>query len=467
MNPHAPRPQSEAIHFVGIGGIGMSAIARILLARGESISGSDLQDSALIAALRSGGARVTIGHKASNVRGARLVVVSSAIGEENVEYQAAAAAAIPILRRGQMLAKMMDGRRGIAVSGTHGKTTTTAMIACILHYAAVDASVVLGGEAIDTGTNARDGADTWFLTEADESDGSFMHLAPHIAVVTNIENDHIVSDAQMPQLVHAFSSFLAGVPEDGLSVVGLDSTGSASLLKGAPRRNVCSFGLHPAADWHPANIRFPAGGSEFELVANGGSLGTVRLHIPGKINVANALAAIAVARKLQISFTEITAALEAFSGVRRRFEVLARTQRMIVVDDYAHHPTAIRETIAAARSFHDGPLIAAFQPHRYTRTQYLAKDFARSLESADRVYLTPIYAAAESALDGVSERCIGEPLEAHGTEVRYVQRVEDLPCRLLQEAPYGGLVLMLGAGDISLIAAQLAGDVLRQAVTGV
>lgn len=460
-------PQSKAIHFVGIGGIGMSAIARILLARGESVSGSDVHDSALIAALRSAGARITIGHNASNVCGARLVVVSSAIGEGNVECQAATAAAIPILRRGQMLAKIMDGRRGIAVSGTHGKTTTTAMIACILRYAAVDASVVLGGEAIDTGTNARHGADTWFLTEADESDGSFMHLAPHIAVVTNIENDHIVSDAQMPQLVRAFSSFLAGVPEDGLSVIGLDSSGSASLLKAGPAQNVCSFGLHPAADWHPANIRFPDAGSEFELIAKGRSLGKVRLRIPGKINVANALAAIAVARKLDISFTTVTAALEAFSGVRRRFEVLARTQRMIVVDDYAHHPTAIRETIAAARSFHHGPLIAAFQPHRYTRTQYLAKDFARSLEGADRVYLTPIYAAAESALNGVSERCIGEPLEAHGAEVRYVQSVEDLPGRLLLEAPHGALVLMLGAGDISLIAARLAGDLAHQPVSGI
>lgn len=465
MNEKASGQAAGAIHFVGIGGIGMSAIARILLARGESISGSDMRHSGLIDALRSAGARITIGHRASNVSDARLLVVSSAIGQGNVECQAAAAAGVPILRRGEMLARIMQGRRGIAISGTHGKTTTTAMIACILQCAGVDASVVLGGEAIDTGTNARDGSDAWFLTEADESDGSFMHLWPHIAVVTNIENDHIVSDAQMPAMVSAFSAFIARVPEDGLGVVGLDSTGSASLLEVRHRGTLCTFGLNPAADWHPVNVRFPEAGSEFELVAKGRLLGTVRLRVPGKINVANALAAMAVATQLQIPFATITAALTAFSGVRRRFEVLAKGERMIVVDDYAHHPTAIRETILAARSFHDGPLIVAFQPHRYTRTQYLANDFAQSLEKADTVYLTPIYAAAEPALHGVSERCIGEPLRARGADVRYVERVEDLPRRLLQEATYGALVLMLGAGSISRIAAQLADDVHRQPVS--
>lgn len=436
----------------------MSAIARIVLARGESVSGSDMQDSRLIAALRSAGARVAIGHNACNVGDARLVVVSSAVGEDNVECRAAAAAGIPILRRGEMLARIMQGRRGIAIAGTHGKTTTTAMIACILQCAGVDASVVLGGEAIDTGTNARDGAAPWFLTEADESDGSFMHLSPRIAVVTNIENDHIVSDAQMPALISAFSAFIARVPEDGLSVVGLDSAGSAGLLAAARRGSICSFGLDPAADWHPANARVPAVGSEFELVAHGRVLGTVRLRIPGKINIVNAVAAMAVATALQIPFPTVAAALEAFSGVRRRFEVLAKTERMTVVDDYAHHPTAIRETISAARSFHKGSLVVAFQPHRYTRTRYLANDFARSLEKADVVYLTPIYAAAEPPLPGVSERSIGEPLEARGAKVRYVESVEDLPRRLLLEAPYGALVLMLGAGTISLTAAQLADD---------
>jgi len=450
------------VHFVGIGGIGMSAIARIMLARGDSISGSDVRDSDLIDALRTAGARIAIGHSACNLKDARLIVVSSAIGEGNVEYQAAVASGIPILRRGEMLAKIMEGRRGIAVSGTHGKTTTTAMIACILLRAGIDASVVLGGEAVDTGTNARDGRGAWFLTEADESDGSFMHLSPQIAVVTNIENDHIVSDAQMPQLVSAFASFIARVPNDGLSVIGIESAG---LLERAHRGSLCTFGLNPAADWHASNIRFPASGCEFELVRRGRHLGAVRLHVPGKINVANALAAIAVATHLEIQLSTIISALEEFSGVRRRFEVLARTARMMVVDDYAHHPTAIRETISAARSFHAGPLIVAFQPHRFSRTRYLANEFSQSLQSADCVYLTPIYAAAEAPLPGVSERSIGEPLQSRGAEVRYVEKAEDLPDRLLLEAPHGALVLMLGAGNISLVAARLADALQHQPVS--
>ncbi len=442
----------------------MSAIARILLARGEFVAGSDTRDSELIAALRSAGAQITIGHKAENVCAARMLVVSSAIGDDNAECKAARNAGIPILRRGEMLARIMQGRQGIAVSGTHGKTTTTAMVSCILHHAGIDASVVLGGEAIDTGTNARDGSDSWFLTEADESDGSFMQLTPDIAVVTNIENDHIVSDEELPRLVAAFAAFVARVPQEGLIVVGLDNAASASLRSAPYRAAARSFGLDMRADVRATNICVPATGSHFEVVSDGAHLGTIQLKIPGKINIVNALAAITVAQRLKIPFSLIAQALGKFSGVRRRFDVLAKTERMTVVDDYAHHPTAVRETILAARSYHHGPVVVAFQPHRYTRTAYLANDFARSLQNADCTYLTPIYGAAETPVKGVSERAIGEPMRALGALVHYVDAVEDLPRRLLREAPAGALVLMLGAGSISLAAAQLAAGLRREAV---
>ena len=446
----------DALHFVGIGGIGMSAIARILLTRGDRISGSDLHDSPLIEQLRSSGARISIGHRARNIDGARAIVISSAIGPTNPEFLAASERGLPIYRRGEMLAQLMRGRRGIAVAGTHGKTTTTAMTACVLNGAGFDPTVLIGGEAIEWASNARDGSGEWFLTEADESDGSFMELLPEIALVTNIENDHIASDEELPRVRSAFAGFLRRLPADGVAVIGIDIPESAALARLSRVARTLTFGLSERADVRAANIKLERFGSTFDVIARKKRIGAVQLLVPGEINIFNALGSIAVALTLEIPFSAIAAALARFLGVRRRFEVLARTPEITVVDDYAHHPTEVKATIAAARAYHDGNVIVAFQPHRYTRTAYLAQDFADALSGAHVVFLAPVYAASENPIDGVSERSIGEPLRASGTDVQYISTLDELPRRILECARAGTLVLMLGAGDITDAAAHLA-----------
>jgi UDP-N-acetylmuramate--alanine ligase len=445
-----------SVHFVGVGGIGMSALARILRARGQVVSGSDVKDTALIEELRAEGVAIAIGHDAANVNGARTVVVSSAIERRNPEYAEAIKSGIPILHRGELLAQLLNERRGIAVCGTHGKTTTTAMTHAVLRLSGIDAGLVLGGIDGATGTNAHDGSSPWFVTEADESDGSFALLEPEIAIVTNIENDHLTSDDELPQLVRAFGEFLAKLPEDGAALVGIDNELSASLLEHDLRPAVTTFGTNRRADVRAANIRFEGLGSAFDVLFDDAAVGAVELRVPGAVNVQNALAAVAVARHLDIPFASVAKALNAFRGVRRRFDILACTPQLTVIDDYAHHPTAVRATISAARHYHRGPLVAAFQPHRYTRTAFLARQFADALRGADRVYLTPIYAASEPAIPQVSERSIGDPLAAAGADVRYVAAVDDLEDRLLDETPPGGLILLLGAGNITEVAARLA-----------
>lgn len=447
------------VHFVGVGGIGMSAIARILLARGLQVSGSDVKETALVSKLREEGVAVAIGHDPANITGADTVVVSSAIDRRNPEYVAAQRAGIPILHRGEMLARLVRERRGIAVCGTHGKTTTTAMVHSVLRGGEIDASLVLGGIDGVLGTNAHDGTSSWFVTEADESDGSFALLEPAIAIVTNIENDHLQSDDELPQLVRAFEEFLAKLPPDGTAIIGVDDPLAASLEERPRQAKTVTFGFGPRATIRATNIRSEGMGMTFDVLSGGVCLGTIELTVPGAINVQNALAAIAVARELEVPFVRIADGLRAFRGVRRRFDILSRNDRMIVVDDYAHHPTAVRATIAAAQQYHRGPVIVAFQPHRYSRTAYLARDFADALRGAERVYLTPVYAASESPIPGVSERSIGEPLSAAGSHVTYVSHVDELAERIFDEAPRGALVLMLGAGNITDAAARLAARV--------
>lgn len=443
-------------HFIGVGGIGMSAIARILLARHEAVSGSDVCVTPLIEELRREGVRVAIGHQARNVRDAHTVVVSSAIDRRNPEYLAAVRNGIPLLHRGEMLARLMQGRRGIAVCGTHGKTTTTAMTHAVLRAGGIDAGLVLGGIDGSLESNAYEGSSPWFVTEADESDGSFALLEPALATVTNIENDHLTSDDELPALVRAFAEFLAKLPDDGLAVIGIDNPLSASLTSHDLRASVITFGLDPRAWVRAANLKFEDFGSTFDVLIGNRRLGSVSLRVPGTMNVQNALAAIAVGHTLGLPFTRIATALQAFRGVRRRFDILVSSERMTIVDDYAHHPTAVRATIAAARGQHRGTIVVAFQPHRYTRTAFLAREFADALRDADRVYLAPVYAASEPAIPGVSERSIGDLLAALGAGVNYVTRVEDLEDRILAEAPPGAMVLMLGAGNITEVAARMA-----------
>ncbi|MBV8067858.1 MAG: UDP-N-acetylmuramate--L-alanine ligase [Candidatus Eremiobacteraeota bacterium] len=457
-------------HFVGIGGIGMSAIARILCARGERVSGSDVMTSPLVEALRTAGARIEIGHAARNINGADVVIVSSAIDRRNPECLAAARRGIPVLHRGEMLARLIAGRQGIAVCGTHGKTTTTAMTHAVLRAGGIDAGLVLGGIDSALESNAHDGSASWFVTEADESDGSFALLQPTMAVVTNIENDHLSSDDELPALARAFAEFLAKLPEDGLAVIGLDNPLAASLTSHDLRARIVTFGLDGGATVHARNLSFADLGSRFEVIAHDRMLGTLELRVPGAMNVQNALAAVAIGIALEVPFASIASALREFVGVRRRFDVVLSNERAVIVDDYAHHPTAVRATIAAARQYHRGELVVAFQPHRYTRTAFLAREFADALRGADRIYLAPVYAASEPAIPGVSERLIGEALASSGAAVRYASSMEELERKLLVEMPAGAMILFLGAGDITNVAARLtaklAASVRRPAAMG-
>jgi UDP-N-acetylmuramate--alanine ligase len=441
-------------HLVGIGGIGMSAIARLLLARGARVTGSDVHRSELIEKLEAEGARIAIGHRAENVGAPDLVIVSSAIAHENPEFVAALERGIDIKTRGAMLAELTGSRKTIAIAGTHGKTTTTAMAVTILEHAGVEPTYAIGGLRVDTGTNAGAGAGPWFVTESDESDGSFLHLQPTIAVVTNVENDHLSSDDELPGLLAQFSTFVQRVPPDGCAIIGVDNRGSAFIAKNTTVPKT-TFATRAEADITARDISYEGLASRFTLIERGHVLGEVRLRVPGEINVQNALAAIAVARMLKVEMPTIVEALARFRGVQRRFEIVGEHGGITIVDDYAHHPTAIAQTIAAARGFTGKPVVVAFQPHRFSRTRYLAADFAAALATADAVLLAPIYAASEAPIEGVSERSIGEPLAARGTPVTYVARVEDLLEAIPRVAGDEAVVLMLGAGSISGVAHRL------------
>ncbi|MEA2689303.1 MAG: UDP-N-acetylmuramate--alanine ligase [Candidatus Eremiobacteraeota bacterium] len=443
-----------AYHLVGVGGIGMSAIARLLLARGANVSGSDVRRTPLVAELEAEGVRVAIGHRAENVGDAETVVVSSAIAHDNPEFVAAVDRKLNVVTRGKMLAELAKGHKLVAVAGTHGKTTTTAMLATIFEHAGLDPTVAVGGVRVDTRSNARAGKGPWFVTESDESDGSFLYLNPTIAVINNIENDHVASDADLPRLLGQFTVFANKVPASGRVIVGTDNRASKAVGRQV-QAPVSTFATREDADLTVSDLRYADLGSCFTVCDRGVQLGEIELNVPGEINVLNALGAIGAARAAGIGFADIAQGLAQFHGVQRRFEIVGRGA-LTVVDDYAHHPTAIAQTIAAARGFaHENPVIVAFQPHRYTRTRYLKEDFARALQGADRVYLTPVYAASEKPIEGVSERSIGEPLSASGTNVTYVSDVEELLELIPGETPAGALVLMLGAGSITAVAHRL------------
>jgi UDP-N-acetylmuramate--alanine ligase len=441
-------------HLVGIGGIGMSAIARLLLARGSRVSGSDMNRTALVEEIEAEGAIVSIGHRAENVGSPDMVIVSSAIAHDNPEFVEALERSIDIKTRGAMLAELTGSKKTIAIAGTNGKTTTTAMCATILECAGLEPTFAIGGLRVDTGTNAGTGTGAWFVTESDESDGSFLHLTPTIAVVTNVENDHLSSDDEMPRLLEQFATFVQRVPPDGGAIIGIDNRGSAFIAKNATVPKT-TFATRTDADLMARDIVYEGLGSHFTLIERGHDIGRVHLHMPGEINIQNALAAIAVARMLKVDVPTIAAALDAFRGVRRRFEIVGEHAGITIVDDYAHHPTAIAQTIAAARGFTGKPIVVAFQAHRYSRTRYLAADFAAALSEADHVLLTPIYAASEAPIPGVSERSIGEPLAATGTPVTYVSTVNDLIDAVPRVLGSEAVVLMLGAGSISGVAHKL------------
>jgi len=453
------------VHFVGIGGVGMSAIARVLLAMGMRVSGSDLKTTSTLEKLRSLGAHVYLGHASDNVKGADAVVISSAIPPDNPEVIAAQRAGIVVMARAEMLAQIMADKRGVAVSGTHGKTTTTSMIASVLDAGGLNPTVLIGGEVNDMGANARLGAGDVVVAEADESDASFLRLTPACAVVTNIENDHLGYYRDLEHLIETFSAFVGRVPASGVVIASADCPAVRELIRrfnesprllGDPR--VVTAGFDTAADVRPDAVKLADFGSTFTVERRGVRLGDIALRVPGRINICNALCAIAVGLEFEVAFDDIARALGRFRGVARRFHILYESRDAIIVDDYAHHPTAVQETIAAARAYWPGRIVVAFQPHRYSRTAYLFRDFAQALLGADVVIVTDIYAAGEVPLPGVRAESIVECVREADPDkiVSHLPKPADALAYLQRSMRDGDLVLTLGAGDIGGVAHELA-----------
>ena len=450
--------QKLKYHLIGIGGSGMSAIAHILHGRGESVSGSDRQENDATRRLRGAGVTVSIGHSALNVNGADVVVYTAAIPKDNPEILEARSRGIPTLERPAMLGRLMEPyQHRIAVSGTHGKTTTTSMMNMILDRAGLDASALIGGDLKSLGGNARLGGSSIILTEACEAFESFLHLHPSIAVITNIDADHLDYYGTIENIEDSFRQFVSQVDEDGCVVACWDDPRVRKVLDGCGRR-IVRFGLEGDIDVLGADVDTSSPEPSYTLVHNGVALGRVHVGVPGLQNVIDSLAAAAASFELGVEFDAIADALRDFRGAGRRFEVLFDDGKVMVVDDYAHHPSEIRATLTAARAAYDKRIIAVFQPHLYSRTKLFQKEFAEALALADEVVVAPIYAAREQPMEGVCATNIVDLMRKNGSaNVRYVSDKDVLSGELSGTLKSGDMVLVLGAGDIRMVGEQLAG----------
>jgi UDP-N-acetylmuramate--alanine ligase len=444
----------QQVHFVGIGGAGMSGLAEVILTLGYRVTGSDARRGEAVERLERLGAKVFLGHAASQIEGAHVVVYSSAVARDNPELQAARQRGIPVIPRAEMLAELMRVKPGIAVAGTHGKTTTTSMVGAVLAEAGFDPTLVVGGRVAALGANARVGQGEFLVAEADESDGSFLRLTPTIAVVTTIDAEHLDYYRDLAAIRETFLQFVNKVPFYGVAVLCADQPEIQALLPRVEKR-VITYGLTAPADLVAASVSLSGLTSRFEVLQRGESLGSLALAVPGAHNVANALAATAVALDLEVPFPVIQRALAAFGGVQRRFQVKGEAGGVLVVDDYGHHPAEIRATLAAARAGFGRRRLVAFQPHRYTRTHHLRDEFLTAFDDADVLMVTDIYPAGEAAIPGVHARALAEGLAARGREVRYVGDRGALAEALLREARPGDMVVVLGAGDVGAVADQL------------
>jgi UDP-N-acetylmuramate--alanine ligase len=448
----------QRIHFVGIGGIGMSGLAELLHNQGYRVSGSDLRDGPSVMRLRSLGIRVSVGHEAAQIGDADVVVYSSAVPASNPELRAAERSKLPVIPRAEMLAEVMRLKDGIAVAGSHGKTTTTSLIAHVLHTVGLDPTAVIGGRVLAAEgdrSGARLGGSDLLVAEADESDGSFLRLAPVIAVITNVDPEHLDHYGTFEQLQEAFLEFANRVPFWGLTVVCLDHAGVQGIVGRLTRRST-TYGLSPQADLAATDVAADARGSRFVVRRSGEALGTVRIGLPGRHNVQNALACLAVASELEVPFPEAAEALESFPGIERRFELKGECRGVRIVDDYAHHPAEIRATLSAARERHAGRLVVVFQPHRYSRTRDLFEEFATAFHEADLLVVTEIYAAGEAKIPGVEAAELVRAVRQHGhRDVRFVADWNAVTERLVSALAPGDLVLTLGAGSIAGLGEQL------------
>jgi UDP-N-acetylmuramate--alanine ligase len=441
------RPQH--LHFTGIGGIGMSGIAEVLLNLGYTISGSDLRLSPLTERLSSMGARIHEGHSPEHVSGARALVVSSAVDEQNPEVREAKRLNIPVIPRGELLAELMRLKYGIAIAGSHGKTSTTSMTATILAHAGQDPTVVVGGRVASMGgSNARVGRSEIMVVESDESDRSFLKLAPILAVVTNIDREHLDTYSSMDDIQQSFIEFVNKVPFYGAAIMCLDDEKVQSILPEVKRRTL-TYGSSAQADLQAADIACGAFESTFTLLLRGEDLGRFQIRVPGRHNVLNASAAAAVALELDVKPDTIREGLAAYTGVDRRFQLKGMEKGVAVVDDYGHHPTEIRATLASARLCGFKRVLVVFQPHRFTRTLHLMDEFARSFHQADVLFVLDIYAASEKPIAGVSAESLVDRIRQFGhRSAEYGGSVDGVSGRLLETVQPGDVVLTLGAGNV-------------------
>jgi UDP-N-acetylmuramate--alanine ligase len=438
----------QRIHFVGIGGSGMSGIAEVLLNLGYRVSGSDLTESEATRRLASLGGTIFIGHRAPQVEGAQVVVISSAVASSNVEVVAARERMIPVIPRAEMLAELMRLKYGIAVAGAHGKTTTTSMIATMLAHGGLDPTAVIGGKLNRFGGPAKLGQGEFLVAEADESDGSFLKLSPTIAVVTNIDREHLDHYHDLDGIKRAFLDFVNKVPFYGTAILCLDEPHIQALIPRIEKR-YRTYGRAPQADLTVREATFGPTGARFHAVLNGADLGRFSLAVPGGHNVSNAMAAILVGLELDLPADTIREGLAQFSGVERRFQVRGEAGGVMVVDDYGHHPTEIRATLAGAKDGWGRRLVVVFQPHRYTRTRDLFADFCTAFYQADVLVVLDIYAAGEPPIAGVTAQALAAAIREHGhRDATYVESREAAVDRVAKAARSGDIVITLGAGDV-------------------
>ncbi len=438
---------TEHFHFVGIGGSGMNGIAELILNLGYKVSGSDIMESDSVKRLKKLGAKIYIGHQAKNIEGADVLVYSSAVSKDNPEYVEAKKRKIPVIPRAEMLAELMRLKRGIAVAGTHGKTSTTSLLGSIFYAAKWNPTTIIGGKFFNIGANAKLGKGEYLICEADESDGSFLKLNPEIAIVTNIDTDHLDHYGTFDNLKNTFLEFINKVPFYGYAVVCTDNKVIKSLMPNINKR-VITYGIKSNADFRAVDIKKRSDGMYYSLVFKNETIADIKTASFGTHNVLNSLAAVAVAYNTGISIEKIKKGLAGFKGVERRLELKGIVDNIKIIDDYGHHPTEIKATIDAIHKG-KGKLIVVFQPHRYTRTKILYKDFASSFGKADFVYITDIYPAGEKPIKGVSAKLIyNEIVKKRKRNVKYIPVKEDIPNDIAGIVKQGDTVLTLGAGDI-------------------
>ncbi len=448
----------QHIHFVGIGGIGMSGIAELLLNLGYRVSGSDLKPGAITQRLASLGGRIYSNHAAENVRDANVVVVSSAVRPDNVEVVEAKKLQIPVIPRAEMLAELMRLKYGVAIAGSHGKTTTTSMVATVLVHGGYDPTVVIGGRLNALGSNAKLGKGEFLVAETDESDGSFLKLSPALAVVTNIDREHLDHYSGLAEIQTAFVAFVNKVPFYGAAILCLDDPNVQGIIPRIERR-IVTYGTSNQADLVASHVRFQEFGCRYHARYRGAALGEISLQVPGLHGVLNSLAALAIGLELDLPAEKIFAALAAFQNADRRFQIKGEKRGVLVVDDYGHHPTEIIATLSAARNSCERRIVAVFQPHRYTRLRALEEEFARAFYHADAVIVLPVYAAGEDAIEGVNAEKLAALIKKHGhRDVSYAPGFAGALKILHEKLQPGDLLITLGAGDVWKVGEEFLGE---------